>query len=115
MALKWTNTSPPSSLSIKPNPFFSLNHFTLPSAKVTPSFLNVFKSGHHFAENKKTTPALDAIYQPVVVIPFTMQNVDSQLLPIPPSKIHCACNSERKHRRLQFGHNITLSYKQVFF
>ena len=38
-------------------------------------------SGQHFAENKKTTPALDGIHQPVVVIPFAMQNVNSQLLP----------------------------------
>jgi hypothetical protein len=49
-------------------------------------------SGHHSAENKKTTPALDSIYQPAVVIPLGLQNMNTQLFPItPPLKIHCAC------------------------
>src|SRR2546425_7658972 len=32
IAVKWTNTSGPDSCAIKPKPFASLNHFTLPFA-----------------------------------------------------------------------------------
>jgi hypothetical protein len=40
IAEKWTNTSGPSSCSIKPNPFLSLNHLTLPFAIKDTPFLN---------------------------------------------------------------------------
>src|SRR5450830_433479 len=57
MALKCTKTSPPSSFSIKPNHFFSLNHFTLPSAKsVRPPFLRFVEAGFTTWRHKKTTP-----------------------------------------------------------
>jgi hypothetical protein len=38
---------------------------------------------------QKTTPALDSIYQPTVVILLGLQNMNTQLFPITPSlKIH---------------------------
>ncbi|MDP2268753.1 MAG: hypothetical protein Q8K46_06245, partial [Deltaproteobacteria bacterium] len=48
-------------------------------------------SGYHNAENKKTTPALDIIYQPAMVSPLGLQYMNTQLFPITsPCKIHRA-------------------------
>jgi hypothetical protein len=54
-------------------------------------------SGHHNAENKKTTPVLDSTYQPAVVIPLGLQNMNTQLFPItPPFKIHYVFDTYRQ-------------------
>jgi hypothetical protein len=63
-------------------------HFTFCQNRILLSQL-FSASGVHHAENKKTTPALDSICQPTVVIPLELQNMDTQLFPITsPLKIH---------------------------
>ena len=74
----------------KTEPLFLIKplHFTFCQNRTLLSRLFSASGGHH-AENKKTTPALDSICQPTVVIPLGLQNMDTQLFPItPPLKIH---------------------------
>jgi len=83
MALKCTKTSPPSSFSIKPNPFFSLNHFTLPSAKaVHPPFLRFVQAGFASWRHKKTTPSQNRVLNRRWL--HCLQDRNTQLFPVPP-------------------------------
>jgi hypothetical protein len=83
MALKCTKTSPPSSFSIKPNPFFSLNHFTLPSAKaVHPPFLRFVQAGFASWRHKKTTPSQNRVLSRWWL--HCLQDRNTQLFPAPP-------------------------------
>ena len=83
MALKCTKTSPPSSFSIKPNPFFSLNHFTLPSAKaVHPPFLRFVQAGFASWRHKKTTPSQNRVLSRWWL--HCLQDRNTQLFPTPP-------------------------------
>ena len=76
-------------------------------------------SGHHNAENKKTTPALVSIYQPAVVIPLGLLSMNTQLFPItPPFKIHRALYYITVLPGTQLGsgvmNNITFLPNQAF-
>ena len=83
MALKCTKTSPPSSFSIKPNPFFSLNHFTLPSANaVHPPFLRFVQAGFASWRHKKTTPSQNRVLNRWWL--DCLQDMNTQLFPAPP-------------------------------
>src|SRR5512138_1796978 len=113
MALKCTNTSPPSSFSIKPNPFFSLNHFTFPSAKfVHPPFLRFFRVGLRSGAQKK--PPLFRNAPGNGSGSNVLQDMKAQLFPTPPQFISREPASVRLRGRMMVR-SIVFFKNQVIF
>ncbi len=114
MALKCTKTSPPSSFSIKPNPFFSLNHFTLPSAKaVHPPFLRFVQAGFASWRHKKTTPSQNRVLNRWWL--HCLQDRNTQLFPAPPFFVISSNPTYELFPGRMFVPNIDFLKMQAFF
>src|SRR5690606_41525610 len=72
MALKWTNTSFPPSCSMKPKPFSSLNHLTVPS-----TCCDILLSCYFQGINQKQSLAVPNLFSQLTNVTTAGINTDS--------------------------------------